>query len=309
MAADLPAKAPPLYEAEPMKSTAVGRVWGPSTGRARGNLPMKFTPAVLALLVAACHSPQTRDQINAMEANGTIEAETPAPSAPSPAAAKAVSIDRKDALVDFHAGWPAEAAAIAQLDKRFRAEADKALAELVKGAKDDKAMRDKDGLEFHQFTGTTDYRLAGASERLLSLDGVVEGFTGGAHGSHASLAVLFDKESGQDIGFDGLFADPNVAFAAISKGWCAGLDAERKKRRPADWDSATDLGFNACPKLDEIHVSPVDKNGDHLFEALQIVADPYVAGPWAEGDYEVTLPVTASMVAAFKPEYRASFKA
>jgi len=269
---------------------------------------MKFLPMALPLLLASCHSPQTRDQINAMEANGEIESDAPTPPAAT-RVAKAVSIDRKDDLVEFHAGWPAEAAAIPALDERFRAEATKALDALVDGAKEDRAMRDKDGLEFHPFSATTDYRTAGASDRLLSLDGVAEGYTGGAHGSHGSMAVLFDKTTGEDIGFAGLFADPAAAYAAIAKGWCAGLDAERKKRRPEAFDGSDEMGFNACPKLNEIHVSPVDKNGDGRFEALEIVADPYVAGPWAEGDYEVTLPVTPTMIAAFKPEYRTSFKA
>ena len=39
------------------------------------------------------------------------------------------------------------------------------------------------------------------------------------------------------------------------------------------------------------------------------VADPYVAGSYAEGRYEIRLPVTAAFVAALKPEYRASFEA
>ena len=310
MAADLPAKAPPLYEAEPMKSTAVGSVGRPvfpffPTAVLQG-YPMRSTIILLSVALASCHSAQTREQINEMAANGEVATDAPAPATAAPAA-KAVSIDRKDALVEFHAGWPAAAAAIPALDARFRSEADKALADLIAGARSDKAMRDKDGIEFHGYTSTVDYRLAGASERLLSLDGVAEGYTGGAHGSHGSIAVLWDKAAGQEIGFAGLFANPAVAYASISKAWCAGLDKERKKRRPADMDSGPDSLFDNCPKLDEIHVIPVDKDGDRRFEALRVIADPYVAGPWAEGDYEVTIPVTTTMVAAFKPDYRASF--
>jgi hypothetical protein len=35
---------------------------------------------------------------------------------------------------------------------------------------------------------------------------------------------------------------------------------------------------------------------------------PYEAGPYAEGAYEVTLPVSAAVVAAVKGEYRPSFE-
>jgi hypothetical protein len=37
-------------------------------------------------------------------------------------------------------------------------------------------------------------------------------------------------------------------------------------------------------------------------------ADPYVAGPYAEGDYDIDLPVTTAVIEAIKPEYRSSFE-
>ncbi len=38
-------------------------------------------------------------------------------------------------------------------------------------------------------------------------------------------------------------------------------------------------------------------------------ADPYVAGPYAEGDYDIALPVTQAVIEALKPAYRSSFEA
>ena len=43
------------------------------------------------------------------------------------------------------------------------------------------------------------------------------------------------------------------------------------------------------------------------FDRIGILVAPYEAGPYAEGDYEVTLPVTQAVLAAVKPEYRAAF--
>jgi len=43
-------------------------------------------------------------------------------------------------------------------------------------------------------------------------------------------------------------------------------------------------------------------------EILRLIADPYVAGPYAEGNYTVDLAVTSAVIAALKPEYRASFE-
>jgi hypothetical protein len=45
------------------------------------------------------------------------------------------------------------------------------------------------------------------------------------------------------------------------------------------------------------------------FTRIGILIGPYEAGPYAEGDYEITLPVTPEVLAAVKPEYRADFAA
>ena len=42
---------------------------------------------------------------------------------------------------------------------------------------------------------------------------------------------------------------------------------------------------------------------------IGVLIGPYEAGPYVEGGYEVTLPVTAEVLAVVKPEYRASFAA
>ena len=44
-------------------------------------------------------------------------------------------------------------------------------------------------------------------------------------------------------------------------------------------------------------------------DRIGILIGPYEAGPYAEGGYEVTLPVTPAILAVVKPEYRASFAA
>ena len=42
-------------------------------------------------------------------------------------------------------------------------------------------------------------------------------------------------------------------------------------------------------------------------DRIGLLADPYVAGSYAEGTYEVTLPVTPAIVRAVKPAYRTAF--
>ena len=43
------------------------------------------------------------------------------------------------------------------------------------------------------------------------------------------------------------------------------------------------------------------------FDRIGVLIAPYEAGPYAEGEYEVTLPVGAAVMRALKPQYRTSF--
>jgi len=53
-------------------------------------------------------------------------------------------------------------------------------------------------------------------------------------------------------------------------------------------------------------LSDEDKNG--RFDHIKVIADQYVAGPYAEGPYEILLPITAAMIERVKPDYRSSFE-
>ena len=63
------------------------------------------------------------------------------------------------------------------------------------------------------------------------------------------------------------------------------------------------------PEICRSRHSPVDKDKDGRFDEVEFVASPYTAGPYAEGEYELVLPVTRQLIAAIKPVYRASFEA
>jgi hypothetical protein len=53
-------------------------------------------------------------------------------------------------------------------------------------------------------------------------------------------------------------------------------------------------------------LSDTDKNG--RFDHITVIADQYVAGPYAEGPYDISLPITARMIERLKPEYAAWFE-
>jgi hypothetical protein len=64
--------------------------------------------------------------------------------------------------------------------------------------------------------------------------------------------------------------------------------------------------FSECPPLDEL-VILLGSSDRQAINRIGLIAPPYVAGPYAEGSYEVTLPVTRAVLQAVKPRYRDAF--
>lgn len=226
---------------------------------------------------------------------------------PAEPAPKAFAVDEKNELIEFHFGWSAEAAAVPQLVNQFTKEMNKAKADLIAGAEEDKAFREKEGFDFHGFMSSTDYKTAGQSARLLSLSLEQGGYEGGAHGNYGVGALLWDRAEAREIKPADLFADAANMGRLLTQRWCDALNKAREEKRGEPVGSGG--LFDDCPALSEIAVIPADKDKSGRFETLMLVASPYVAGPWVEGAYEIELAVTPDLLAALKGDYRTSFEA
>lgn len=260
---------------------------------------MKRTLA-LTLLLAACSKQPDLPSQNQTE---------PPPVSAKPAKPKhqAFAFDEKNALIEFHYGWSAEAAAVPLLVERFHKETEKTKAELITGAVEDKAFRDKEGYDFNPYSSSTDYNTAGQSLRLLSLSVEAGAYTGGAHGNFGTGGLLWDRIAAKEIEVAGLFAASTNMDRLLTQRWCDALNKAREEKRgePVGADGL----FDDCPKLDDIAIVPADQDGNGRFERLILTASPYVAGPYVEGSYEIDLAVTPDLIAAFKDDYRDSFEA
>jgi hypothetical protein len=151
------------------------------------------------------------------------------------------------------------------------------------------------------------WETAGQSGRLLSLEGSFWGFTGGAHGNGSTTALLWDRARNVRIDLQQILIAGQSWTGAIRQPFCVLLDRERVKRRGGPLEQGG--MFSGCPAYKEVTVVIADKNGNGRFDHIQVTADPYVAGPYVEGSYDIELPITAAMIARLKPEYRSSFEA
>lgn len=199
--------------------------------------------------------------------------------------------------------YSAEAAAIPALVRRFSAELAKERAETIRGGKEDYAQR-RIGWE-----SVTKITTSGQTPRLLSLSRIGWEFTGGAHGNGGTTGILWDRRLGKEVSFPALFRSPSAFVAALRPAYCKALDAERKKRRGADYEKSPVSEFDACPKFPELALIPSASAAKGRFNQIHLIASPYLAGPYAEGEYDISLPVSAKLIALMKPEYRSSFEA
>lgn len=264
---------------------------------------MRSLSLVAMLLAMACNKADP----TASGPQSTAETKTSAPLTTSPAGlAKAVTVSSRSDALDFSYSWPAQAAAIPALNRRFRADMEKTRAEALRNARGDMASARQDRRPFHSHEFSRSWTAAGDSGQLLSLESKTSFFTGGAHPNSGVDSLLWDRQANREIGVADMF-DPPTRFAElVSFAYCQALDAERLKRREG---AKLDGEFDQCPNLSDLALVPTDADADHRFESIRFIASPYVAGPYVEGEYDVPLPVTSPLIAAMKPEYRASFEA
>lgn len=227
-----------------------------------------------------------------------------APSTPLGNAAISFEADK----VEFRYSWPAAAARIPELDAWLRGNGERLRKETQEGARRDQEAAKRGDYAFTGYSYTEDWHVAADLPALLVMESEGYSFTGGAHGMPIVTALFWDKAGRQRLATSALFDVPAL-IAAIRDRFCKALDAERARRRgePVDpGDPGPIPGFVECVDPAKQTILPASKGGEAL-DTVRIVIMPYEAGPYAEGIYEIDLPVDESVLRAVKPAWRSSF--
>jgi len=255
------------------------------------------------ILVAACGK---EEPAPAPTASDAAVATAPASEAPPPA--EAVSIKTQNPRYSFSYAYPAAAAGIPALKAQLDNEMAKARAELASIAKEGESAAKAEDFEFNPFDQSTKWTVVTDLPGWLSLKRDYYEFTGGAHGNYGTGALLWDKAAGQARDVMTLFVSKAAFDAALRPAFCNALDKQRAERRGAPVDRTSGDSFDDCLAPSDVTVL-LGSSNKQQFNRIGLIADPYAAGPYAEGSYEVTLPVTPALLKAVKPEYRAAFAA
>lgn len=210
----------------------------------------------------------------------------------------------KTADYSFTYSYPAEAAAIPPLRAWLEADRAKQRTALARDAAEARQEARKGSFPFRAYELQKTWKLVTNTPRFLSLSGNVYSYTGGAHGNPGSFGLVWDKAAKRRVEPKAVFVSDAALQAAVGQAFCDRLNAIRTQRRGEA--PGHDGPFDACPKIGELTVLLGSSNRNRI-NRIGLIADPYVAGPYAEGEYEVTLPVTAAVLRAVKPAYRTAF--
>lgn len=261
----------------------------------------------LALSSAACS-----DATEYRDKAGVAEGASPSPQGdPAPGAAKAEPFaltdnEQKDGGArEFSYSWPVEVSREPRLVTQFKATIAEDVASQKRDWQESIAACPADAVSCRNNSLSVEWKVVANLPRYLSLSSDIASYTGGAHGNYGRSALVWDREAGQSF-------DPKDMFdlAALEKTTasqrCRLLNVERAKRRGAPVSEDSTEWPEDCPEMESV-ILFVGSSTRKAFDRLGFYYGPYVAGSYAEGEYEVDLPVNSAILAAVKPAYRDAF--
>lgn len=222
------------------------------------------------------------------------------------ATGRAVRVEEHNDLYSFVFAYPAEASAIPALKARFDEALRNARTSLESDAREaaDEARRAGYPYRAHDFR--QHWETVTQTPRFLSLSAETYTYTGGAHGMTVFDSLLWEKKARRAREPMALFISEAALNAAVQEAYCAELDRQREKKRGKPVNRSAG-GFNECIEPIANSVVILGSRGGKGFDRIGFLIAPYNAGPYAEGSYEVTLPVTDSVLRAVKPAFRNAF--
>jgi len=266
-----------------------------------------FSP-LLCLVLAAC---QGGDDSPAPPQPSATARASAAPTATASASATAApsganEVKETNDLYSFTYSWPEAAGNIPALAQRLESQLEKSKQDLIANANKGKEESEGNGFPYNPHYFSEKWRVVANLPQWLSLSGEFSTYTGGAHGMYGMESLVWDKKVGRGFPASGMFTSPKALNDALGSKLCKALDAERAKRRKGQPKGEGLAEFDKCVGVDEATVLVGSTNGK-TFNRIGVWFGPYVAGPYAEGAYELNFGVDKAIIETVKPAYRAAF--
>ncbi|MDT0575670.1 DUF4163 domain-containing protein [Croceicoccus sp. F390] len=260
---------------------------------------MRIAIVSALLLLSACGT-QTAGNVEAAGGADAVEG--------SATAGDAQAVKEDNALYEFAYSWPAAAGKIAPVAAILTTERTRLKNELTNDAEAAKAEMDASGFPYRTYAMDKSWQVVTDTPRFLSLSATQYSYSGGAHGMTVSDALLWDRKAQEAIKPIDVFTSSAKLDAATQDAFCTALDRQRAAKRDEPVRRSDDPFSDCIEPVANSTVILGSTNGSAI-DRIGFLIAPYNAGPYAEGSYEVTLPVTDRILDAVKPAYRDAFVA
>ncbi|MBO9710256.1 MAG: DUF3298 domain-containing protein [Caulobacter sp.] len=209
------------------------------------------------------------------------------PAAPPAAPARPLTFQQADPAAKVALSLPAEIGRYPVLHTTLY---DREVAQLKDfAAKAEADRKAADGqFPWRQYESQRQWFAAATTPKLVGLRALWFDYTGGAHPNHGGASLLWDAAANTEIKPAALFR-PDADMKALDKAICDAVAAAKSHR-----EGAVPLNdMFACPKWSETVLVLAPSTQADKIGGLTVLIDPYVVGPYAEGDYELTIPLSA----------------
>ena len=249
---------------------------------------MKSAPlAALAWIAALGGGLTACDRKPAQPPQAPAAPTAPVAAALAPPAARPLAFDQTDPAAKVALRLPAEIATYPALHTMlYNREVAGLRAFAAKAETDRKASTGQ--FPWRPYNRQGQWFLAADAAPLVNLRALWFEDTGGAHPNHGGASLLWDNAANREVQPKALFRD-GADMTALDKAICDAV-AQAKTHR----EGAVPLNdMFSCPKWSQAVLVLAPSTTPGKAGGLTAIIDPYVVGPYSEGDYEVTVPVSA----------------
>ena len=250
-------------------------------------MPLTLRHVVLGLAAAATLAACNRD-------GDDKAATTPAPvpgAVVTPAdTAAPMAYESKTPFADVSLTLPPAIKSQPDLHARLYASAVRDLRQFSEGAQADRTEAGGDGGSA-PYDKTITVTPGAETGKLFSLVRGVSEYTGGAHPNPSATAILWDKALKREITGADLFSRADLS--ALDIALCAAVNAERKRRNPNAQPITLTSSLWACPRAGALPFVLAPSTAPGKAGGLVFLIGPYQVGPYSDGSYEVTVPLSA----------------
>ena len=241
--------------------------------------------AVLTTGLSACNRDRDPAPGEAPAAPGQTAAVTPAD------AAAPLAFESRTPYADVRLTLPDAIRPQTDLHARLYAEEVRLLRQFAEGAQGEltEAGADTDRPKYEK---TITLTAAVETNKLFSLKRVDFDYSGGAHPNTLTSGILWDKALKRRLGLADLFRK-NADLTSLDQALCSAINAAKRARLPQSASIA--LGGppgSSCPRAADTAFVLAPGTARGKAAGLIFFIGAYQVGPYAEGGYEIAIPVT-----------------